>query len=910
VESDCSRDRSRSRGVKEDVVPMMSRLSSLWRNIAHRERVERDIDDEVRTLFDSLVDEEIQGGMCPEDARRSATLDLGGVAALKERIRDVKAGAFLDTFLLDIRYGMRMLRKHPSFALAAIVTLGLGIGANTAIFTLVDALALRSLPVREPSELVYLEMSTQTGRNSYFSYPMFERVQERTMSLSGLAAITSLDRVNVANRGEPEIATGALVTGTYFDVLGLVPELGRLLGPHDDRSGQAVAVISDGYWRRRFGGRPDIVGTVVLVRGLPVTIVGVTPPSFFGIKVGRSVDVTMPMGLRDRLAPEVQWRNQPFDTWLQLLGRLKPSVSQAESQAEVDAVFQRSMAEFTRDLPEAERAIYKARTDVIMAATGLEASAFVPALRLLMWVAAIVLLIACANIANLLMARSEARKREIAVRLAIGAGRGRLVRQFLTESTLIGIFGAALGLGVAVWGSAAIVGMVAHSSPSFVLDVRPETRVLSFTAIISLATVFMFGMAPAFRAIGIRSAPLIADVRPSLSERSGLGWNRILVTGQLALSLVLVFAAGLFVRTVEKASAENGGFNRQNVLTFSTDPSLLGYDPVKTSALHAAILAALRTIPGVDVASAALARPVNPQAYYVSGFRFIDGRVLQPNERVRLAWNAVSEDYFKTLEIPILAGRSFRMDDGWNSPRVAIVNETLARQLFPGQSPIGFTIGRNQQERTEIVGVARDTKYADLLSDVRAVAYFPIYQFVPSDVTFLVRYAGQSGPILNAARERIANLDRNLPIYRVNTLEAEASAALLRQRLLALVSTAFGLLALALACIGLYGLMAFAVARRLKEIAVRMALGADQRQVLWMMSRESLRMIAVGVVIGVPSALALMRLARTFLFGLTPADPMTLTATIIVLTVVAVVAGYIPARRASRIEPMVALRLE
>jgi predicted permease len=301
---------------------------------------------------------------------------------------------------------------------------------------------------------------------------------------------------------------------------------------------------------------------------------------------------------------------------------------------------------------------------------------------------------------------------------------------------------------------------------------------------------------------------------------------------------------------------------------------------------------------------------VNPGAYYVSGFGLVHGRVLQPDERVRLAWNAVSEDYFKTLEIPILRGRSFSVDDGWRAPRVAIVNETLARQLFPGQNPIGSTIGRNEKEQHVIVGVARDTKYADLLSNVRAVVYFPIYQFVPADVTYLVRYSGQTGTILSTARERIAALDRNLPMYRVNTLEAEASAALLRQRLLAVVSTAFGLLALALACVGLYGLMAFAVACRVKEIGVRMALGANERQVLWTTLRESFRMIAIGLMIGVPSALAMMRMARTFLFGLTPADPAALAAAIVVLTAVVVLAAYIPARRASQVEPMVVLRME
>src|SRR6266487_3336702 len=452
-------------------MPFMSRLSSLWRNVAHRERVERDLDDEMRAVFDLLVDDKIRAGMHPNDARRSAGVELGSIDRLKERIREVKSGAFLDTLLLDIRYGIRTLRKHPSFALAATVTLALAIGANTAVFTLIDALALRPLPVRKPNELVYLEMKTRTGRNPEFSYPMFQRLQERTTSLAGLAAVAPISpfigpagRIDVVLRGESEIATGELVTGTYFDVVGLLPQRGRLLGPDDDRTRNAVAVISDGYWRRRFGGRPDVSGTTVLVRGLLVTIVGVTPPSFFGVNVGRSVDIMTPMGLRDRLFPEVRWRNQPFDTWLQLIGRRKPSISETQSQSEIDAVFHRSMAEFTSELSSAEKSTFDAKVDVMTAVAGLETSPFVPALRLLMGVAAIVLLIACANVANLLLARSEARKHEIALRLAIGAARGRVVRQLLTESGLIGVLGAASGLALAAWASAAIVGFVAEGS--------------------------------------------------------------------------------------------------------------------------------------------------------------------------------------------------------------------------------------------------------------------------------------------------------------------------------------------------------------------------------------------------------------------------------------------------------------
>jgi predicted permease len=872
-------------------------------------RLDRELAQELESHLQLHIDDNIRAGMAPGEARRHAILGLGGIEQTKERYRDRRGLPVLEHFVQDLRYGLRALRKNPGFAAVAVLTTGLGIGANTAVFTLLNAAILRPLPVHDPDQLVYL----QGGGNSYFSYPLFERLRDRTRALGGVFATTLLERLNVIVDGNAGVASGTLVSGDYFGVLGLAPYLGRLLTPDDDRAGNPVAVISYGFWQSRFGAEAAIVGKTVALNSVPVTIVGVTPPRFFGVTVGRSSDLTLPMRFRDRLYAGSGWWDQPFITWLQIVARLRPGVSRDDARAELDGIYRQSLAEFATTASETDRRIaQRSHMEVLPASTGLASGVqrFAPALRFLMWIAAVVLLIACANVANLLLARSEARQREIAIRLALGASRARLIRQFLTESALVGAAGGALGLLFAVWGSQALTTMVSAGPIPMLLDAAPDWRVLGFTAVVSVATVLLFGLAPAWRATATDRNAGLSGLR-SASGTARLGWNRTLVATQLALSLVLVIAAGLFIRTVNNLLAVDAGYSRQNVLMFSTDASMLRYDARQTRALCDSILTAMATLPGVSRATASFVRPIDSAIYLVGGIGFVDGRTLDVDHRIRFAFNVVSPGYFSGLDVPLFMGRDFGPQDTAESPKVAIVNETMARQLFSGNNPLGRRFGDSASEVFEVAGVVKDTKYANLLDAPRGLVYFPINQTTwEYPVTFLLRYTGAVGPLTEAVRRKVAAIDPNLPIYRTNTLEFEARGSLLRQRLLAAMSMLFGGTALLLACLGLYGLMSFAVARRGKEIGVRMALGARRSEVRWMIVRESLRLIGVGIIIGVPSAVILMRLTRSFLFGLTTTDPLTLCTAVAVLAVVALSAAYVPARRASRVDPMVALRVE
>jgi predicted permease len=889
---------------------MLGGLDALFR----KHRVEQELDEELRACLEISIEQKVRTGMPREHAIRAARVEMGSLEAVKDHTRDVGWEARIESLWRDLRYALRTLRKAPGFTAAAVLTLALGIGANTAIFTLLNAAVLRPLPVHNPEELVWLQTAYRGNEESFFSYPHFERLRDRARTLSGLFATSVLPRVNVVSDGTAGIASGTLVSGNYFNVLGIRPHMGRLLTPEDDRAASPVAVISHGFWQNRFGADPAIVGRSVALNNVPVRIIGVTSPGFFGVVVGRSPDVTVPMRLGDRLSGSAWW-NQPFVTWLQMIGRLKPGVSQDTARAELTGIYQQSQSEFAATASnDQQRIAREAQMEVIPAATGLTSSrgvhAFAPVLGFLMGIAATVLLVACANIANLLLARSEARQRELAIRLALGASRGRLIRQLLTESAVVGLIGGTLGLAFAIWGSQALTKMVSAGPLPILLDTAPDLRVLGFTALMCCATVLVFGVAPSFRATRGGPSSGLYSLRAAIGT-GRLGWNRTLVVAQVALSLVLVFAAGLFIRTVDNLLSVNAGYNRQNVLMLSTDSSLLRYGGGKAPALYAAILDSLSSIPGVARASASFARPIDSEVRLVGAVGFVEGRALDVDRRIPYVFNVIGPDYFSTLEVPMLMGRDFGPQDADGSPKVAIINETMASQLFPGQHPIGLRFGQNAREVVEVIGVVKDTKYANLVDVPQATVYFPINQTPwPIQVTFLLRYTGAAGPLTEVARQRLATVNPDLPIYRVNTLEVEAQESLLRQRLLARVSSLFGLTTLLLASVGLYGLMSFAVARRSKEIGVRMALGAERRNVLWMTFRESIRLIAIGVIVGVPCALALMRLGRTFLFGLTPADPLTLAMAVAVLAGVALLAGYIPARKASQADPIGALRVE
>ena len=890
----------------------LTRVIGGVRGLLRRDRAEQELDAELLEFLELAIEDKMRTGLSREAAIRAARLELGSVDAVKDRVRDVGWEAVAESVWRDVCYAARSLRRAPGFAAVAALTLALGIGANTAVFTLLNAVVFRSLPVQEPGRLVSIQYEYRGRQDSFFSYPQFERLRDRARILSGLFAVSTLPRMNMVVNGQASIAAGTLVSGEYFRVLGIRPQLGRLLTLDDDRDASAVAVIGHGFWQSRFGADPAIVGKTVALNGVPVTIVGVAPPAFFGVVVGGSSDLILPMHLRDRLTMNRVWWNQPFVTWLQMVGRLAEGVSPEGARAELNDIYRQSQSDFAATATDTEQRIARqSEMRIVSAAAGLDGRVhtFAPALRFLMGIAAMVLFIACANIASLFLARSHARQREMAIRLALGASRSRVIRQLLTEGALVGAGGATLGLALAIWGSEALVRMVSTAATPIHLDTTPDLRVLGFTTLVSCSTVLLFGIAPALHATRRQAGLAMFGSRTIGAPR--LSWNRALVVLQIALSLVLVFASVLSSRTVGHLLAVETGYNRQNVWMFSIDASLLRYEGAKAQAMYARIQDALATIPGVARASASIVRPIDSDAYLVGSVGFVDGRTLTGDRRIRHAFNVLGSDYFSTLQVPLLMGRDFGPQDGPGSPNVVIVNEIMASQLFPDENPIGHHIGQNAREILEVVGVVKDTKYADLVDAPRAVIYLPISQTPwATQITFLVRYTGTIERLTEAVRERLASIDANLPIYRVNTLDIQAHESVLRQRLLARVSTLFGAVALLLAAVGLYGLMSFAVAQRSKEIGIRMALGAARPQVLWMTLVDSLRLLGLGVVMGVPSGVAVMQLARSFLFGLAPTDPLTLAIAAVTLMIVGLAAGYIPARRAASVDPMVALRVD
>jgi predicted permease len=591
------------------------------------------------------------------------------------------------------------------------------------------------------------------------------------------------------------------------------------------------------------------------------------------------------------------------------MGRLKPGIQREQAQAELDVIHRQLLAE---DLAAAERRsesmqrfVQASHLQLKPAANGVTGGLrqeYELPLKLLIAVAGLVVLIACANVANLLLARASARQREVAVRLALGAGRGRVIRQLLTESLLLSGLGGVVALAIAWWGSTALLRAVSTGDAAIPVDVRPDWMVFGFAAAVSLATGVLFGIAPALRATRIDPGPAMKDTSRQ-TTRSSRGLDRALVVVQVALSLVLVAGAGLFVRTVVNLWTINPGWDRDNVLMFSVDASLSGYTREKRTVLQRQLLERFQTIGSVRAASVSAVRPVDDQAYFVDVVGEVDGRKLAVRERIIVAFNALGPGYFATVATPLVLGRDFELRDDATAPEVVIVNESLARRAFPGENPIGHRLGK-----ATIVGVAKDSIYGGLRGDPRPVLYRSVFQSGNSNVSFELRYAGDSAGVLEAARREVAALDRNLPLFRVKTLRVQAEESLLKERLVAMLASFFGALALLLACVGLYGLMSYAVVRRTAEIGIRMALGARSPQMLWLVLRETLLLAAAGIAVGIPVVLWSARYVKSMLYGVTPADPWTIAIAAVIMVAVTTVAGYLPARRAAGIDPMVALR--
>jgi predicted permease len=815
---------------------------------------------------------------------------------------------------VNLRYAIRALRSSPGFAAVAILSLALGIGANTAIFSLIDSVILKTLPVSHPEQLLQVTI----GDNPFFTNPIWEQLRDRQDAFSGIFAY-GFERFNLAAGGEARYAQGAYMSGQFFDTLRLRAIIGRDFTTADDHRGcPGTAVLSYGFWRREYEGRANVVGKTISLDNHPFEILGVLGPGFTGIDVGRDSALYVPLCAEKIIRAENSALDERDAVWLRIIGRPKPGISASQVQARL-RIFARPIFEATLppDLRPEDRDRDRKRTlSTRMAANGLSflRGDYRQALLVLLAIAGMVLLIACANVANLLLARGAARQREIAIRMALGSGRWRLMRQFLTESLLLSLTGAALGIVFAHWGGRFLVGFLSLGQSKVFLDLSIDYRVLAFTAGVAILTGLLFGLAPAWR--GTRVDPqsaMKANARGTI-ERSKFGLGKALVVVQVALSLVLVAGAGLMLATFFRLETLDPGFERDHVLLADVDLRNVQYPPARRSAIFREMLEHLRALPGVRSASASDETPINGaiDAWYLQ----FDGYTSKGRQDTLVYDNSVSDQFFETLGTDLLAGRDFNSYDTPESPKVAIVNQTLAKKFFAGQNPIGKRYrveeGSKLGDPIEIVGMVKDAKYVKLREENRPITYLAASQNATPDqsITFeLSASAGAPTGLISAAKSSIADVNRDASLN-FTTLALQVDESLSRERLLATLSGFFGGLALLLAMIGLYGVMSYNVTRRRNEIGIRMALGAEPARVLRMVMREVGLLIAVGLALGLAVALATTRLVATFLYGLTPRDPLTLSLAVVLLAVVASLAGYLQARRASRLEPLIALRDE
>ena len=924
---------------------MWARLRNKLLFLFRRERFDRELSEEMDFHREMLEHEKASQGAAGEAAALSARRQLGNTTLAGEHAREVWIIAWLDTLAADLRYAGRTMAANKTFAGLAILSLALGIGANTAIYSFMDSILLRSLPVPDPESLVVLNwhapyaehdsvMRSMSGTTyddprsgvtaGIFPFPAYELFRKYDSAFSTVFAHFQgwqVRRLNVTVSGHADIAAGWNVSGDYFGGLGVPPAAGRLILPDDDRAGApAVAVVSYGFSQRRFGGPANAAGRSIPVDNLPFTVVGVTPPGFFGVDPAAAPDVYLPVHTNELLGAGKQFGFRPEDYlapnfyWVQVMGRLRPGVSLAHAQAVLAPPFRQWVAGTATTDP--QRANLP-ELIVKEGAGGLDTlrRRYSQPLYVLMALVGLILALACANVANLLLARAASRGREIALRLSVGASRPRIVRQLLTESVLLASLGGALGLLFAIWGIRFLTLLLANGRADFTLHAELNWRVLGVTAALSLLTGVLFGLAPALRATRVDLLPALKETRggrPARHRFRRVGLSHALVVGQIAVSLLMLVAAGLFVRTLANLQAIELGFNRQNLLLFQLDARKAGHKDPEIAAFYGDLRKRFSTIPGVRSASLEQDSPIHGEHGLPIG---VSGSPPNPANR----FLTVGPAFFTTMQIPILAGRDFAESDRPGSPAVAVINEVFAKANFGDRNPLGQHLtlreageGDRLARDMEIVGLSRNARYGGLTTAIPPVVYMPYDQGYPrpDQMVFALRTLGDPLRYVDSVREIVREADARLPVSEVRTQAADIDQKINQEITFAELCSGFAILALVIAGVGLYGTVSYNVSRRTGEIGIRMALGAQRSGVVRMVLREVLVLVGAGLAIGLAAALGTSRFVASLLYGMTANDPLTLALALMTLLGTALAAGYAPARKASRIDPMTALRQE